>query len=93
LGGGGLKPPSSAVPGIFFYQVSREEITWWRDHLQESNGRTLFQKTVDFIIRDLCLSERLGIYCQGASIWGPWRLEEKRLHISCLEHRAIKTFI
>ena len=31
-------------------QASKEEILWWRDHLQAWNGRALFQKPVELII-------------------------------------------
>ena len=31
-------------------QASRDEILWWRDHLQAWNGRALFQKPVDLVI-------------------------------------------
>ena len=46
--------------------------------------------------RDRYISKRMGAYCQGISTGGPWCLEEKRLHINCLEllagSSAIKTF-
>jgi hypothetical protein len=77
-------------------QASREEIIWWRDHLQAWNGRALFQKPVDLIIETDASRKGWGAYCQGISTGGPWCLEEKRFHINCLEllagSLAIKTF-
>ena len=46
--------------------------------------------------RNRCVSQRLGAYCEEVSTGGPWCLEERRLHINCLEllagSFAIKTF-
>jgi hypothetical protein len=77
-------------------QASRDEILWWRDHLQAWNGRALFQKPVDLVIETDTSRKGWGAFCQGISTGGPWCLEEKRLHINCLEliagSLAIKTF-
>ena len=36
-------------------QAAREEVIWWRDHLQAWNGKALFQKPVDLLIEtDAC---------------------------------------
>ena len=78
-------------------QAAREEVIWWRDHLQAWNGNeSTFPKTCRSPHRNRRLSKRLGAYCQGISTGGPWCLEEKRLHINCLEllagSFAIQTF-
>ena len=58
--------------------------------------QSTFPKTCRSPHRDRRLSKRLGAYCQGISTGGPWCLEEKRLHINCLEllagSFAIQTF-
>ncbi|CAB4020243.1 Transposon Ty3-G Gag-Pol poly, partial [Paramuricea clavata] len=81
------------------FQKSTEtenQIAWWRDHLLAWNGRALFQKPIDLIIETDASRKGWGAYCQGISTGGPWCLEEKRLHINCLEllagSLAIKTF-
>ena len=58
-------------------QASKEEILWWRDHLQAWNGRALFQKPVQLIIEKNASRKGWGAYCQGISRGGPWCLEEK----------------
>ena len=75
-------------------QASRGEILWWRDHLQAWNGRALFQKPVDLVIETDASQKGWGAFCQGINTGGLWCLEEKRLHINCLEpgSLAIKTF-
>ena len=40
-------------------QAAREEVIWWRDHLQAWNGKALFQKPVDLLI-ETDASKRLG---------------------------------
>ena len=77
-------------------QAAREEVIWWRDHLQAWNGKALFQKPVDLLIETDASRKGWGAYCQGISTGGPWCFEEKRLHINCLEllagSFAIQTF-
>ena len=60
-------------------QASKEEILWWRDHLQAWNGRALFQKPVELIIDTDASRKGWGAYCQGISTGGPWCLEEKKV--------------
>ena len=52
-------------------QASKEEILWWRDHLQAWNGRALFQKPVELIIETDASRKGWGTYCQGISTGGP----------------------
>ena len=77
-------------------QAAREEVIWWRDHLQAWNGKALFQKPVDLLIETDASRKGWGAYCQGISTGGPRCLDEKRLHINCLEllagSFAIQTF-
>ena len=76
--------------------AAREEVLWWRDHLQGWNGKALFQHPIDLIIETDASRKGWGAYCEGVSTGGPWCSEEKRLHINCLEllagSFAIKTF-
>ncbi|XP_028394441.1 uncharacterized protein LOC114518633 [Dendronephthya gigantea] len=76
--------------------TAREEVVWWRDHLQAWNGKALFQQPVDLVIETDASRKGWGAYCEGVSTGGPWCSEEKRLHINCLEllagSFAIKTF-
>ena len=46
-------------------QASKEEILWWRDHLQALNGRALFQKPVELIIETDASRKGWGAYCKG----------------------------
>ena len=76
--------------------AAREEVLWWRDHLQGWNGKALFQHPIDLIIETDASRKGWGAYCEGVSTGGPWCLGEKKLHINCLEllagSFAIKTF-
>ena len=76
--------------------AAREEVLWWRDHLQGWNGKALFQHPIDLIIEADASRKGWGAYCEGVSTGGPWCSEKKRLHINCLEQLAgsfaIKTF-
>ena len=76
--------------------LARAEILWWRDHLHAWNGRALFQDPVDLIIETDASRKGWGAHFQGVSTGGPWSLEERKLHINCLEllagSFAIKTF-
>ncbi|XP_028411552.1 uncharacterized protein LOC114534197 [Dendronephthya gigantea] len=65
--------------------TAREEVVWWRDHLQAWNGKALFQQPVDLVIETDASRKGWGAYCEGVSTGGPWCSEEKRLHINCLE--------
>ena len=76
--------------------AAKEEVLWWRDHLQAWNGKALFHQPVDLIIETDASRRGWGAYCEGVSTGGPWCSREKRLHINCLEllagSFAIKTF-
>ena len=58
-------------------QASKEEILWWRDHLQAWNGRALFQKPVELIIETDASRKGWRAYCQGISTGSAWCLQEK----------------
>ena len=75
--------------------AAREEVLWWRDHLQGWNGKALFQHPIDLIIETDASRKGWG-HTAHISTGGPWCSEEKRLHINCLEllagSFAIKAF-
>ncbi len=75
---------------------AKEELVWWRDHLQAWNGKALFQSSVDLVIETDASRKGWGAFCEGVSTGGPWCTEEQRFHINCLEllagSFAIKTF-
>ena len=58
-------------------QVTREEVIWWRDHLQAWNGKALFQKPVDLLIETDASRKGWGAYCQGISRGGAMVLRRK----------------
>ena len=45
--------------------AAREDILWWRDHLQGWNGRALFQHPIDLIIETDASRQGWGAYCEG----------------------------
>ena len=75
---------------------AKEELVWWRDHLQAWNGKALFQKSADLVIETDASHKGWEAYCEGVSTGGPWCSNEQRLHINSLEllagSFAIKTF-
>ena len=76
--------------------LAKEELVWWRDHLQAWNGKALFQRSVDLVIETDASRKGWGAYCEGVSTGGAWCSNEQRLHINSLEllagSFAIKTF-
>ena len=46
---------------------AKEELVWWRDHLQAWNGKALFQKSVDLVIETHASRKGWGAYCEGVS--------------------------
>ena len=57
--------------------AAREEVLWWRDHLQGWNGKALFQHPIDLIIETDASRKGWGAYCEGVSTGGPWCSERK----------------
>ena len=60
----------------------KEELVWWRDHLQAWNGKVLFQNSVDLVIETDASRKGWGAYCEGVSTGGPWCSNEQRLDIN-----------
>ncbi|CAB3985925.1 Hypothetical predicted protein, partial [Paramuricea clavata] len=74
--GGISSPPSLQAPSglstlnsyealVMLNPQAKEEIVWWRDHLQSWNGRALFHKPVDLIIETDASRKGWGAYCEG----------------------------
>ena len=96
LKNGALTKCQSYEALVILDHPAREEILWWRDHLQACYGRALFQNPVDLIFETDASRKTWGAYCQGLRTGGPWSCKGKRLHINCLEllagSLAITTF-
>ena len=75
---------------------SREELVWWDTHMKDWNGKTLLRRQIDLTIDSDASLTGWGAACQDQRTGGPWSLEERQMHINCLEllaaTLAIQTF-
>ena len=78
-------------------EAAREELAWWAGHLQDWNGKSLVLTEPDIVLELDASRTGWGASCQGTRTGGPWSLEEKKLHINCLElmatFLALRTFL
>ena len=80
-----------------FSKDAREELVWWQHHLASWNGRTVIQRQSRMKIQSDTSQTGWGAVCDGVSTGGSWSLQERTLHINCLEllaaDLAMKSFL
>ncbi|XP_056380443.1 uncharacterized protein LOC130275879 [Hyla sarda] len=64
---------------------TKEELLWWLKHLQDWNGKAIFNSVPDLIIESDASLTGWGARCGSSSTGGKWSPEETMLHINCLE--------
>ena len=64
---------------------AREDLSWWADHAQEWNGKSLLRRDPDLTIESDASRTGWGASSQRIRTGGPWSSEENHLHINCLE--------
>ena len=62
-----------------------EELVWWQHHLASWNGRTVIQRQSQMKIQSDASLTGWGAVCDGVSTGGSWSLQERTIHINCLE--------
>ena len=76
---------------------SKEELNWWQYHLAHWNGRTVIQRQTQIAIQSDASLTGWGAVCNRVSTGGSWSLQEKTMHINCLEllaaDLAVKAFL
>ena len=65
--------------------LAKEELSWWAEHMQEWNGKSLIRREPDISIESDASQTGWGASCLGTRTGGPWSRKEKESHINCLE--------
>lgn len=76
---------------VFLSQAMKEDLKWWTNHLNESNGKNIVQLIDQKSIIIQTDASKLGwrAVCQDLRIWGTWSENESQYHINILELLAI----
>lgn len=56
---------------------SKIDLSWWRSHLPENNGRSLITPSVKPMMESDASTQGWGAYSQGRRAGGPWQRVEK----------------
>lgn len=64
---------------------AKEEMAWWLTHMEAWNGRAIFGSVTDLVIESDASRAGWGARCGDFSTGGVWSLDERALHINCLE--------
>ena len=64
---------------------AKEDLDWWQHHLTHWNGRAVIQRQAQVRIQSDTSLTGWGAVCDGVSTGGTWSLQEKTMHINCLE--------
>ena len=64
------------------------ELNWWRDSLQDWNGRAMISPNPDLVITTDASKKGWGAECEGRTTQGQWSVEETKIHINVLELTA-----
>ncbi|XP_065195411.1 uncharacterized protein LOC135826738 [Sycon ciliatum] len=66
-----------------------EDLSWWLQHLEEVNGRSIPLPVPDLVMQtDAASTVGWGAVCGHRHASGLWTVAEKHIHINCLELRA-----
>ena len=78
-------------------ELAREELSWWVLNIDCWNGKSLVVGKTDLLIESDASLTGWGASSLGSRTGGPWSVEEKNLHINCLEllaaFLAVKSFL
>ena len=66
-------------------RAAKVELHWWYQHLTSHNGKPIKSPQPDLILYTDASLLGWGATCQGVQIGGAWSMEERSLHINCLE--------
>ena len=76
---------------------AKEDLDWWQHHLTYWNGRTVIQRQAQVRIQSDASLTGWGAVCDRVSTGGTWSIQEKTMHINCLEllaaDLAMKAFL
>ena len=67
---------------------TRKDLEWWTQNLSNWNGRDIQSKTTEFGMETDASKIGWGAICEGTKMGGYWSLQERCLHINCLELQA-----
>ena len=84
-----LKQAVSYETMVTLPPACKTELRWWLAHLEEVNGRHIRIPAPDIIMDTDASRTGWGATCQGRSIRGFWKEEERAEHINALELRAV----
>ena len=80
-------PVSSCV--ICLNQEAIQELHWWANNLELSNGKSLLKPVTKTLIQTDASKKGWGAFCRTVSVGGQWTQQESKLHINILELKAI----
>jgi hypothetical protein len=66
-----------------------EELHWWKEEIQNWNGRSLIRACPDLVITTDASKKGWGAECSGMTTQGLWSPEEAKEHINVLELKAV----
>ena len=66
-------------------QEAKDDLLWWIQNLNVVNGQPLVRDQPSLLIETDASLMGWGAVCQEERIGGPWTVEEKALHINCLD--------
>jgi len=75
---------------ILLNENVKQELHWWIQNLNLSNGRALIPNSQQIVISSDASMKGWGAYCQGQRTGGPWNALERTNHINYLELKAAK---
>ena len=64
---------------------AQADLGWWTQNLHLMNGKGLLREQPNMILKSDASLAGWGAVYQDQKIGGPWTVEEKSLHINCLE--------
>ena len=70
---------------IILTKAAKEEISWWLNQVDSSNGKTIISSTPDKVITSDASNQGWGAVCMGQRTGGIWNSQEKLLHINVKE--------
>lgn len=82
---------------IVLTKEAREELIWWVNQIDQSNGRSIITATPDLVLTTDASNEGWGAVCQEIRTGGNWAVSELELHINAKELLAaflgLKAFV
>ena len=70
---------------IILSDLAREDLTWWIQNLENTNGRSFQNTKINIRITTDASKTGWGAVCQGKTAQGPWTSSQSKMQINQLE--------